>query len=91
MPAGLRELFAALEEELGVDIWDADEAAQTTPAEMLRHVLDTVPDVGGAMPDGDRRDFVTTTIEELIESVLGVTHYDEDTTFAEIVRSARRR
>jgi len=91
MPAGLGELFALMEEELGVDIWDAEEAAQTTPGELIAHVLHTVPDVGGPMSDAQRREYVETTLEELMEQVLGITQYDEDATFAEILRSARRR
>ncbi len=91
MPAGLGELFALVEEELGVDIWDAEEASQTTPTELINHVLETVPDVGGPMSDHDRREYVETVLEELMEQVLGITRYDEDATFAEILRSARRR
>jgi hypothetical protein len=91
MPAGLGELFAIMEEELGVDIWDPDEAAQTTPGELIDHVLQTVPDVGGPMSDGARREYVETMLEELMEQVLGITRYDENATFAEILRSARRR
>jgi hypothetical protein len=91
MPAGLGELFALMEEELGVDIWDPDEAAQTTPGELVAHVLQTVPNVGGPMSDVQRREYVETALEELMEQVLGITKYDEDTTFAEILRSARRR
>ncbi len=56
MPAGLGELFALVEEELGVDIWDPEEAAQTTPTELIAHVLETVPDVGGSMSDAERRE-----------------------------------
>ena len=91
MPAGLGELFALMEEELGVDIWDPEEAAQTTPGELVAHVLETVPDVGGPMSDAERREYVETVLEELMEQVLGITRYDEDATFAEILRSARRR
>lgn len=91
MPAGLSELFASMEEELGVDIWDPEEAAQTTPDELIAHVLETVPDVGGPMSDAERREFVETVLEELMEQILGITQYDEGATFAEILRSARRR
>ena len=91
MPAGLGEFFATIEEELGVDIWDADEAAQTTPDELVAHVLETVPDVGGQMSDSERREYVEGVLEELMEQVLGITKYDESATFAEILRSARRR
>jgi hypothetical protein len=91
MPAGLGELFASMEEELGVDIWDPDEAAQTTPDELITHVLETVPDVGGAMSESARREYVETVLEELMEQILGITQYDETATFAEIVRAARRR
>jgi hypothetical protein len=91
MPAGLGELFAMMEEELGVDIWDPEEAAQTTPGELIDHVLQTVPDVGGPMSDAQRREYVETTLEELMEQVLGITRFDQDATFAEILRSARRR
>ena len=91
MPAGLGELFALMEEELGVDIWDPEQAAQTTPGELVAHVLDTVPDLGGPMSDAERREYVETVLEELMEQVLGITRYDQDATFAEILRSARRR
>jgi hypothetical protein len=91
MPAGLSELFASMEEELGVDIPDPGDAAQTTPAELIAHVLETVPDVGGPMPDNERREYVETALAELMEHVLGITRYDEDATFAEILRSARQR
>ncbi|MFN2564065.1 MAG: hypothetical protein ABR499_03530 [Gemmatimonadaceae bacterium] len=91
MPAGLGELFALMEEELGVDIWDPHEAAHTTPTELIAHVLETVPDLGGPMSDAQRREYVGTVLEELMEQVLGITRYDEDETFAEILRSARRR
>ena len=91
MPAGLGELFALMEEELGVDIWDPDEAAQTTPTELVEHVLHTVPDVGGPLSSEQRREYVETMLEELMEQVLGITRYDEHATFAEILRSARRR
>lgn len=91
MPAGLGEFFATIEEELGVDIWDADEAAQTTPDELITHVLETVPDVGGEMSDAERREYVEGVLEELMEQILGITQYDDSATFAEILRSARRR
>jgi hypothetical protein len=91
MPAGLGELFAMMEEELGVDIWDADDAAQTTPSELIDHVLQTVPDVGGSLSDTQRREYVETVLEELMEQVLGITRYDQESTFAEILRSARQR
>jgi hypothetical protein len=91
MPAGLDEFFALMEEELGVDIWDRDEAAQTTPGELVAHVLQTVPDIGGPLSDTQRREYVETMVEELMEQVLGITRYDEDATFAEIFRTSRRR
>jgi hypothetical protein len=91
MPAGLGEFFATMEEELGIDISDPDEAAQTTPYELIAHVLETAPDIGGPMSDAARREYVETVLEELMEQVLGITQYDEGATFAEILRSARRR
>jgi hypothetical protein len=91
MPAGLSELFAIMEEELGVEIPDADDAAQTTPGELIAHVLETVPEVGGPMSDAERREYVETVFQELMEQVLGITRYDEESTFAEILRSARQR
>ena len=91
MPAGLGELFASMEEELGVDIWDPDEAAQTTPDELITHVLETVPDIGGPMSEAERREYVETVLEELMEQILGITQFDETATFAEILRAARRR
>ena len=90
MPAGLGELFALLEEEFGIDIW-ADDAAQTSPADFIEHVLDSAPDVGEAMSEAQRRAYVEGLLQELMDEVLGITEYDEDATFAEILRSARRR
>lgn len=91
MPAGLGEFFATIEEELGVDISDPEDAAQTTPDELITHVLETMPDIGGPMSDAERREYVETVLEELMEQVLGITQYDDSATFAEILRSARRR
>ena len=90
MPAGLGELFALLEEELGIDIW-ADDAAQTSPVDFVEHILDTAPDVGEDMSEPQRRAYVEGLVQELMDEVLGITDYDEDATFAEILRSARRR
>jgi hypothetical protein len=90
MPAGLGDLFALLEEELGIDIW-AEDAANTTPADFVAHVLDTAPEVGGPMPASQRRDYVEELLQELMDQVLGISEYDEDATFAEILRAARRR
>jgi hypothetical protein len=90
MPAGLGELFALLEEELGIDIW-ADDAAQTTPADFIEHVLEAAPEAGGPMTDNQRRQYVESLLQELMDEVLGISEYDEDATFAEILRSARRR
>jgi hypothetical protein len=90
MPAGLGELFALLEEELGIDIW-AEDAAHTTPADFVEHVLDAAPDAGGSMPEAQRREYVEGLLQELMDQVLGITEYDEDATFAEILRAARRR
>ncbi len=90
MPAGLGDLFALLEEELGIDIW-AEDAAQTTPVDLIAHILETEPEVGGPMSDPQRREYVEAVLRELMDQVFGITEYDEDATFAEIVRSARRR
>jgi len=90
MPAGLGELFALLEEELGIDIW-VEDAAHTTPVDFVAHVLDTAPELGGPMSDAQRREYVEGVLEELMDQVLGITEYDEDATFAEILRAARRR
>jgi hypothetical protein len=90
MPAGLGELFALLEEELGIDIW-TDDASHTSPTDFIEHVLDMAPEVGGPMSDTQRRAYVEGLVQELMDEVLGITDYDEDATFAEILRSARRR
>jgi hypothetical protein len=91
MPAGLGELFAMIQDEFGVDIEDPRDAAQTTPSELITYLLDSAPDVGGPMSDAERREYVEDVLGELMEQVLGITRYDEESTFAEIVRSARAR
>ena len=89
MPGGLSELFAMIQDEFGVDIEDPRDAAQTTPSELIAYVLDSAPEVGGPMSDAERRQYVEEVLGELMEQALGVTRYDEESTFAEILRSAR--
>ncbi len=43
------------------------------------------------MDDDERRDYIDSVLGELMAQVLGITRYDEEMPFHEIVRSARRK
>ena len=86
MSVDLGELFASVEEEFDVPL-DAAATAHMSPQELVEHM----PEPGERMDDDERRDYVDSVLGELMAQVLGITRYDADTPFHEIVRSARRK
>lgn len=90
MSVDLGELFASVEEEFDVSL-DESAARYMSPRELSDYVVEHMPEPGERMDPDERRDYVDSVVGELMAQVLGITRYDEDVPFGEIVKSARRR
>ena len=90
MTVDLGELFASIQEEFDVDLEEAT-ARYMSPRELVEYVVEHMPEPGERMDEEERRDYVDSVLGELMAQVLGITRYDEDTPFGELVKSARRR
>lgn len=90
MSVDLGELFASVEEEFDVPL-DAAAAAHMSPRELVEHLVENMPEPGERMDDEERRDYIDSVLGELMAQVLGITRFDEEMPFHEIVRSARRK
>ncbi|MHB1072798.1 MAG: hypothetical protein ACYC3Q_08230 [Gemmatimonadaceae bacterium] len=91
MPIDLSALITSVEDEFGVEIENADAAEVTTPRELALYIVENMPEPGEHMDDDERRDYVESVLGELIAQVLGITRYDEESTFGEILQRSRRR
>ena len=91
MPVDLSALITAVEDEFDVEIENADAAEVTTPRELTTYIVENMPEPGEFMDEQDRQDYVESVLGELIAQVLGVTRYNEESTFGEILQAARRR
>lgn len=91
MPVDLSALITAVEDEFGVEIENADAAEVTTPRELATFVVENMPEPGEFMDDEERQEYVESVLGELMAQVLGITRYDEEATFGEILQAARRR
>jgi hypothetical protein len=90
MSVDLGEFFASVEEEFGVDI-DSASAPHMSPVELCDYVVEHMPEPGERMDEDERRDYVDSVLGELMAQVLGITRYDEQSPYAQIVQHARRR
>ena len=90
MSVDLGELFASVEEEFDVPL-DTDATRHMSPRELVEHIVENMPEPGERMDDEERRDYIDSVLGELMAQVLGITRYDEEMPFHEIVRSARRK
>ena len=90
MSVDLGELFASVEEEFDVPL-DTDATRHMSPRELVEHLVENMPEPGERMDDEERRDYIDSVLGELMAQVLGITRYDEEMAFHEIVRSARRK
>lgn len=91
MPVDLSALITSVEDEFGVEIENADAAEVTTPRELALYIVENMPEPGEHMDEDERRDYVESVLGELIAQVLGITRYDEESTFGEILQRSRRR
>lgn len=85
MSWALDEFFAAVEDEFGVEVGDADTSCLDTPGAVIDFVVDQTTASDGMDPD-EHRDYVASVIEELIARTLGITRYREDARFVEDLR-----
>lgn len=90
MAVDLGEFFAGVEEEFDVAI-DAGSAPHMSPRELRDYIVEHMPEPGERMDDDERRDYIESVLGELMAQVLGITRYDEELPFAQIVQHARRR
>ena len=106
MPVDLSALITSVEDEFGVEIDNADAAEVTTPRELAqyivegraedpgplaRYIVENMPEPGEHMDEDERIEYVESVLGELIAQVLGITRYDEESTFGEILQRSRRR
>ncbi|HEX7019142.1 MAG TPA: hypothetical protein VF159_03975 [Gemmatimonadaceae bacterium] len=85
MSWALDEFFAAVEEEFGVQVGDADVSYLDTPGAVIDFIVDQTTASDGMEPD-EYRDHVASVIGELMARTLGVTRYSEDARFVEDLR-----
>lgn len=82
MSWALDEFFAAVEEEFGVTVGDADTSFLDTPAAVIDYIVEQTTASDGMDPD-EYRDHVASVVGELMARTLGITRYREDARFIE--------
>lgn len=80
MSWALDEFFAAVEEEFGVPVGDADEGLLETPGAVIDFVVENSEPTDG-MTDEEHRDHVAGVVGEIMARTIGITRYDEDSRF----------
>jgi hypothetical protein len=85
MSLALDEFFAAVEEEFGVSIGGDARDQLATPGDVIDFVADSVPPEDGDS-SVEHRDRVASSIGELMEQTLGLTHYRESSRFIQDLR-----
>ena len=85
MSWALDEFFAAVEEEFGVPIGEADDAFLETPGAVIDFVADNTEPTDG-MTEDDYRDHVAGVVGEIMARTLGITRYSESSRFRQDLR-----
>jgi len=80
MSWALNEFFAAIEEEFGVPVGDAESLA--TPGDVIEFVVENTPPLDG-MDEEQFREHVAGVVGETMARTLGVTRYTESSRFAQ--------
>jgi hypothetical protein len=78
----LDEFFAAVEDEFGVPVGDADEGYLETPGAVIDHIVENSSASDG-MTDEEYRDHVAGVVGEIMARTLGITRYSEGSRFVE--------
>jgi hypothetical protein len=82
MSWALEEFFAAVEEEFGVPVGDAEDGFLETPGQVIDFVVDNSRPTDG-MTDDEYREHVAGVLGEIMARTLGVTRYSEDSRFVQ--------
>ena len=82
MSWALEEFFAAVEDEFGVPVGDADEGYLETPGAVIDYVVENSSPTDG-MTDDEYRDHIAGVVGEIMARTLGVTRYSEGSRFVE--------
>jgi hypothetical protein len=82
MSWAFHEFFAAIEEEFGMPIGDADDAFLETPGAVIDFIVDNSTPSDG-MTDEEHRDHVAGVLGEIMARTLGITRYSEDSRFVQ--------
>ncbi len=85
MSWALDEFFAAVEEEFGVPIIDADDGSLETPGSVIDFVVDNSEPSDG-MTDEEHRDHIAGVVGEIMARTLGITRYNEGSRFVQDLR-----
>lgn len=85
MSWALDEFFAAVEEEFGVPIGEADDAYLETPGAVIDFVADNTQPTDGMDAD-EHREHIAGVIGEIMARTLGVTRYSESSRFVQDLR-----
>jgi hypothetical protein len=82
MSWALDEFFAAVEEEFGVPIGEADDAYLETPGAVIDYLVDNSDPTDG-MDAEEYREHVAGVIGEIMARTLGITRYSEGSRFVQ--------
>jgi hypothetical protein len=85
MSWALQEFFAAVEDEFGVTVGNADAGYLETPGAVIDFVIDNSSPSDGMAPD-EYREHVAGIIGEIMARTLGVTRYTEGSRFVQDLR-----
>jgi len=82
MSWALEEFFAAVEEEFGVPVGDAENGFLETPGQVIDFVVDNTDPTDGMTAD-EHREHVAGVLGEILARTLGVTRYSETSRFVQ--------
>lgn len=82
MSWALEEFFAAVEEEFGVAVGDANEGFLETPGQVIDHIVENSEPTDG-MDAEEYREHVAGVLGEIMARTLGVTRYAENSRFVQ--------
>jgi hypothetical protein len=82
MSWALQEFFAAVEDEFGVAVGDANAGYLETPGAVIDFVIDNSEPLDSMAPD-EYREHIAGVIGEIMARTLGVTRYTENSRFVQ--------
>lgn len=85
MSWALDEFFAAIEEEFGVPIGEANDAYLETPGSVIDYIVEN-SEASDGMDADEHREHVAGVVGEIMARTLGVTRYTESSRFIQDLR-----